>query len=92
MVRRLAAILASDTVGYSRLMGLDEEAPLFAFSRSDRPLAVVVESFPAGRVSARVSLPGSMIRFHIALSFRACYSGHVGNGNKRGGTLHSGYP
>lgn len=32
MERRLAAILAADAVGYSRLMGLDEEAALAALS------------------------------------------------------------
>lgn len=32
MVRRLVAILAADAVGYSRLMGLDEEAALSALA------------------------------------------------------------
>ena len=30
--RRLAAILAADVAGYSRLMGADEEAALVAFA------------------------------------------------------------
>ncbi len=34
--------------------------------------AVVVEPFPAGDISASVFLFVSMIRFHVALSFRAC--------------------
>ena len=36
--RRLAAILIADIVGYSRLMGMDEEGTLDAFKRGRRDL------------------------------------------------------
>jgi len=36
--RRLAAILAADVAGYSRLMGADEEAALIAFAVLYHPL------------------------------------------------------
>jgi class 3 adenylate cyclase len=36
--RRLAAILAADVAGYSRLMGADEEAALIAFAILYHPL------------------------------------------------------
>jgi adenylate cyclase len=35
-VRRLAAILAADVVGYSRLMGIDEEGTLGALNAHRR--------------------------------------------------------
>jgi class 3 adenylate cyclase len=39
--RRLAAILAADVVGYSRLMGVDEVATLQALGSSEMHTAVV---------------------------------------------------
>jgi len=36
--RRLAAILAGDVAGYSRLMGIDEEGTLAALKRHRREL------------------------------------------------------
>jgi adenylate cyclase len=38
--RRLAAILAADVAGYSRLMGADEESALAAFAILCRPLKI----------------------------------------------------
>ena len=38
--RRLAAILAADVVGYSRLMGVDEEGTLAALKAIRRDLAI----------------------------------------------------
>jgi len=35
--RKLAAILAADVVGYSRLMGADEEGTLAALNSTGRP-------------------------------------------------------
>jgi hypothetical protein len=42
-VRRLAAILAADIVGYSRLMGIDEEATLAALKACRRERATLPE-------------------------------------------------
>ena len=38
--RRLAAILAADVAGYSRLMGADEEAALVAFAILCHPVKI----------------------------------------------------
>ena len=38
IIRRLAAILAADVAGYSRLMGIDEEGTLAALKASRREL------------------------------------------------------
>ena len=38
--RRLAAILAADLAGYSRLMGADEEAALVAFAILCHPVKI----------------------------------------------------
>jgi hypothetical protein len=39
-IRRLAAILAADVAGYSRLMGADEEAALVAFAILCHPVKI----------------------------------------------------
>ena len=60
IVRRLAAILAADIAGYSRLMGVDEEGTLAALKACRRELSIprsrnirAVSSRP--RVTARWS-------------------------------------
>ncbi len=50
MERRLAAILAADVVGYSRLMGEDEAGTLTALKALRRPeFGVKCKSFALGR-------------------------------------------
>ena len=52
--RRLAAILAADVVGYSRLMGEDEEGPLAKLTAH-----ITSQSSPASMTTAGVSNAGS---------------------------------
>ncbi len=57
--RRLTAILAADVVGYSRLMGADEEGTLAALKMlrrevADRKIKVDEEDF--GRASLEITL------------------------------------
>ena len=49
MERRLAAILAADAVGYSRLMGLDEEAALAALAARRAVIDQLIETH-GGRI------------------------------------------
>ncbi len=49
MERRLAAILAADAVGYSRLMGLDEEAALIALGERRSVIDQLIETH-GGRI------------------------------------------
>ena len=49
--RRLAAILAADVAGYSRLMGADEEGTLRTFKRfGPPPLASLTKTARVGRL------------------------------------------
>ncbi len=47
--RRLAAILAADVVGYSRLMGVDEESTL----RTLKSFCEIIDRIPSGESSCR---------------------------------------
>jgi len=56
--RRLAAILAADMVGYSRLMGLDEAGTATAL-REHRAAAVPLIAQQGGRIALRVPVTAS---------------------------------
>jgi adenylate cyclase len=61
--RRLAAILAADVVGYSRLMGSDEEGTLAALKASQREVIDPKVSEHRGRI---VNSPGDSILIEFA--------------------------
>jgi class 3 adenylate cyclase len=65
--RRLAAILAADVVGYSRLMGADEEGTLAALNQLRRELAdpkIKEHRGAEDRVSRNRSRPHRHLRGH----------------------------
>ncbi len=55
MERRLAAILAADVAGYSRLMEADEEAPAHVF-RTCREVFDGLEGVAARHTTGRISM------------------------------------
>jgi class 3 adenylate cyclase len=67
--RRLAAILAGDVAGYSRLMGMDEEGTLAALKRHRRELVDPKIKEHRGRV---VKLTGDGILVEFAASSTRC--------------------
>ena len=60
--RRLAAIVAADVVGYSRLMGIDEEGTLTRFKRMMRELIQPKVDEHAGRI-VKTAGDGMLIEF-----------------------------
>ena len=55
--RRLAAILAADVAGHSRLMSKDEEGTLAATIPTSDTLAAVPESIESGPMSMKPTAP-----------------------------------
>jgi adenylate cyclase len=66
--RRLAAILAADVVGFSRLMGTDEEGTLAALKASHRDLIDPKVAEHRGRV---VNTPGDSVLVEFASAVEA---------------------
>jgi adenylate cyclase len=60
--RRLAAILAADVAGYSRLIGTDEQGTL---NHCDRPLPLAVRDSPARIASCRPHAVGAALDSHL---------------------------
>jgi adenylate cyclase len=60
--RRLAAVLAADVVGYSRLMGEDEDGTLAALKAIRRELAVPVIAGHPGRI-VKTTGDGLLVEF-----------------------------
>ena len=63
-IRKIAAILVADVVGYSRLAGADEERTLARLRALRRMTAmartaVVPEAAPVGALSAQLRRPGA---------------------------------
>ncbi len=71
MQRRLAAILAADVVGYSRLMELDEEGTLAALKSRWTDILRPLVSRNAGRVF-KVTGDGVMVEFASAVNAVQC--------------------
>lgn len=71
MERRLAAILAMDVVGFSRLMGFDEPATLEALNSHRRELIDVEISRYKGRVF-KLTGDGMLVEFPSVVSAVAC--------------------
>ena len=69
--RRLAAILAADVVGYSRLMGIDEEATLAALKVCRRELIDPKIAEHRGR-SSRLTGDGALVEFASAVDATRC--------------------
>lgn len=71
MERRLTAILAADVVGYSRLMGLDEEGALAALNRIREELFNSTVSDHRGRVVKQTG-DGFLVEFPSVVNAVAC--------------------
>ena len=71
MERRLAAILAADVVGYSRLMGLDEEGTLAALKAHRRELIDPKVAEHRGRF-VKLTGDGALIEFASAVDALRC--------------------
>ncbi len=69
--RRLAAILAADVAGYSRLMGTDEEATLAALKAFRRELTDPKIAAHHGRV-VKTTGDGVLIEFRSAVDAVRC--------------------
>ncbi len=70
-VRRLAAILAADIVGYSRMMGADEEGTLAAVKDSRRELIDPKIAEHQGRIVKRTG-DGALVEFASAVDAVRC--------------------
>ncbi len=73
--RRLAAILAADVAGYSRLMGTDEEATLLALKASRRKLIDPKFAEHRGR-NVKTTGDGVLVEFPSAVDAVRCNSRH----------------
>src|SRR5256885_10476061 len=71
VTRRLAAILAADVVGYSRLMQVDEEQTLFALHQHRREVYDPVTSKHGGHIF-KVMGDGFLIEFGSVLAAARC--------------------
>lgn len=71
MQRRLAAILAADVVGYSRLMGLDEGGTLSAFKAHRRELVDGKIAEHQGRI-VKLTGDGILVEFPSVVEAVAC--------------------
>ena len=71
MERRLVAILAADVVGYSRLMGADEEGTLAALKARRRDILQPMVAKHHGRV-VKVTGDGVLVEFASAVSAVQC--------------------
>ena len=69
--RRLAAILAADVVGYSRLMGLDESGTLSAFKAHRRELVDAKIAEHQGRI-VKLTGDGLLVEFPSVVNAVAC--------------------
>src|SRR5512134_1779231 len=69
--RRLAAILAADVVGYSRLIGLDEEGTLAALKAHRRELADPAVERHNGRI-VKTTGDGALIEFASVVDAVRC--------------------
>ena len=69
--RRLAAILAADVVGYSRLMGADEEGTLAALKVRRRDILQPLVAKHHGRI-VKVMGDGVLVEFTSAVSAVQC--------------------
>src|SRR5579872_6451723 len=71
VARRLAAILAADIVGYSRLMGTDEEATLAALKACRRELIDPKVAEHGGRI-VKTTGDGALVEFPSAVDAVRC--------------------
>ncbi|MDA0221458.1 MAG: hypothetical protein O3B22_18100 [Proteobacteria bacterium] len=71
MERRLAAVLAADVVGYSRLMGLDETDTVMRIATWDDRLVEPVVAEHGGRIVKRMG-DGFLIEFASAVAAVSC--------------------
>src|ERR1700757_3954394 len=71
VVRRLAAILAADVVGYSRLMGADEEGTLAALKAIRRELGDPKVKEHRGRI-VKTTGDGLLVEFHSVVDAVRC--------------------
>jgi adenylate cyclase len=69
--RRLAAILAADVVGYSRLMGADEEGTLVALKARRHDVLQPMVAQHHGRI-VKVMGDGVLVEFASAVSAVQC--------------------
>jgi len=69
--RRLAAILATDVVGYSRLMGVDEAGTLAALKASRKELVDVRIAEHHGRI-VKLTGDGTLVEFTSVVNAVAC--------------------
>src|SRR5271166_3321446 len=69
--RRLAAILAADVAGYSRLMGIDEEAILAALKACRRELMDPKIAEHRGRI-VKTTGDGALVEFASAVDATRC--------------------
>src|SRR5215475_11393568 len=69
--RRLAAILAADVVGYSRLMGVDEEGALAALKARRRDILQPLVTKYHGRI-VKVMGDGVLLEFASAVNAVTC--------------------
>ena len=69
--RRLAAILAADVVGYSRLMGADEEGTLAALKSHQRELFDPKIAEHRGRI-VKTTGDGALVEFASAVDAVRC--------------------
>src|SRR6266702_3241780 len=90
--RRLAAILAADVAGYSRLMGADEEGTLAALKELRRELADPKIKEHRGRI-VKTTGDGLLVEFaSVADAVRCAVEGSARDGRaehrKAGGAAH----
>ena len=71
MERRLAAILAADVVGYSRLMGVDEAATLAALNAHRKELVDAKIAEHQGRI-VKLTGDGMLVEFPSVVNAVAC--------------------
>lgn len=71
MARRLAAVLAADVVGYSRLMGADEEGTLSRLKAVRRDLADPAIASHRGRI-VKTTGDGMLVEFASAVDAARC--------------------
>ncbi len=71
MQRRLAAVLAADVVGYSRLMGLDEEGTLARLKNLRRTLIDISITSHRGRI-VKTTGDGILVEFASAVDATQC--------------------
>jgi class 3 adenylate cyclase len=69
--RRLAAILAADVVGYSQLMGIDEEGTLTALKTCRRELIDPMIAEHRGRI-VKTTGDGALVEFASAVDATRC--------------------